>query len=168
MLKMYRGKQIIFTAHCVLNQNSVIREWERAQGGFNDIIRVLLDYNISIVQLPCPEFTFLGEARPPKTKEEYDIPQYRRICEQLAEKTIEQIKEYITYGYKIIGVLGIEGSPSCDILGKKGIFMEELTQLMEKENIGLCSFDIPEKYIEGQDEKTVEQFRIFVEKNVNK
>lgn len=164
---MYRGKQIIFTAHCVLNQNSVIREWERAQGAFNDILRVLLDHNISIVQLPCPEFTFLGEARPPKTKEEYDIPEYREVCVQLAKKTIEQIKEYKTYDYKILGVLGIEGSPSCDTLGKKGIFMEELIQLMYKENISLCSFDIPKKYIEGQDEKTVEQFRIFIEKRTN-
>lgn len=165
---MYRGKQIIFTAHCVLNQNSVIREWERAQGAFNDIVRILLDYNISIVQLPCPEFTFLGEDRAPKTKEEYDIPEYRRICVQLAEKTIEQIKEYMTYEYGILGVLGIEGSPSCDTLGKKGVFMEELIQLMKKENISLSSFDIPEKYIEGQADETVEQFRRFIQKSTNK
>ncbi len=159
---MIRGRKIIYTAHCVLNQNSVIREWERAPGAFNDIIRVLLDYNISIVQLPCPEFIYLGESRPPKTKEDYDIPEYRKLCRDLGEKIIVQMKEYKSKDYKIIGLLGIEESPSCDTLGEKGIFMEELEFLMNKENILLQSFDIPEDYIEGEGKQTIEKFKEFI------
>ncbi|GAA0176651.1 hypothetical protein SH2C18_00340 [Clostridium sediminicola] len=162
---MRREKKIILTAHCVLNQNSVIRDWERAQGAFNDIVRVFLDNNISIIQLPCPEFTFLGEGRPPMTKEEYDIPKYRIICAELAEKVIDQIKEYIRNEYKILGVVGIEGSPSCDTLCKKGVFMEVFQKLLNEENINLSSFDIPENYIEGKDKATVEQFKRFIKIN---
>ncbi|MBS4538762.1 hypothetical protein GOQ27_09820 [Clostridium sp. D2Q-11] len=161
---MHRKKQIIYIAHCVLNQNSVIREWERAQGAFNDIIRVIIDNNISIIQLPCPEFTFLGEDRPPKTKEEYDTPEYREICTNLASKVVNQMKEYLNHEYKIIGILGIMGSPSCDTLGKRGIFIEELQQLMIDENIQLDTFDIPEEYLEGEDKETVESFKKFIDK----
>jgi len=161
---MLRNKKIIYIAHCVLNQNSVIRDWERSQGAFNYIVRVLLDNNISIVQLPCPEFTFLGEARPAMTKEEYDRPDYRRLCRELSEKVTDQMKEYLVNSYKILGVLGIGGSPTCDTLRKKGIFIEELIGLMDKENIHLDSFDIPEEYVEGEDNKTIERFRKFINK----
>lgn len=163
---MHRGKQIIYTAHCVLNQNSVIREWERAKGAFNDIIRVLLDYDIAIIQLPCPEFTFLGETRPTKTKEEYNIPQYRIMCKNLTKEIIKQMKEYITYDYKIIGIVGVKGSPSCDTLGRKGIFMEELVKLLNDENIQLDFFDIPDEYIEGKSIDTIHEFKKFIENKV--
>jgi predicted secreted protein len=160
---MYRKKQIIYIAHCVLNQNSVIREWERAQGAFNDIVRVILDNNISIVQLPCPEFIFLGESRPPKTKSEYNTYEYRELCSELAAKTLSQMKEYLQHDYKIIGILGIEESPSCDSLGEKGVFMEELLKSLDSENIKLPTFDIPEKYIEGQSKEIVGNFKKFIE-----
>lgn len=163
---MHREKLIIYTAHCVLNQNAVINGWERAQGAFNDIIRILLDSNISIVQMPCPEFTFLGEDRPPKTKEEYDTPEYRKLCKELALRLVEQMVEYRKHGYKIIGLLGICQSPSCDTMGKKGIFMEELFMLLEKENLQLPTFDIPEDYREGEADGAVKQFENFVKEKL--
>jgi len=160
---MLRRKKIIYTAHCVLNQNAVIRDWERAQGAFNSILKVLLDKNISIVQLPCPEFTFLGESRPPMTKKEYDTLEYRSICRKLATGVVHQMKEYLNNSYEIIGLLGIGGSPSCDTLGEKGVFIEELVNLMNAENIHLDYFDIPECYMEGEDEEVIKDFCFFCE-----
>lgn len=162
---MHRSKKIIYTAHCILNQNSVIRDWERAKGAFNDIVRVLLDKSISIVQLPCPEFLFLGEDRPAMTKEEYDTEEYRTVCKDLVINIINQMKEYVQNGYDIIGLLGIEASPSCDTLGNKGIFMEELQGLLTVEDIQLSSFDIPEDYIEGKNMDTILEFKEFVKNN---
>lgn len=161
---MLRKKKIIYTAHCILNQNAVIRDWERAQGAFNSIVKVLLEKNISIVQLPCPEFTFLGESRPPMTKEEYDTSEYRSVCSQLAKGIVSQMKEYLNNNYEIIGLLGIGGSPSCDTLGENGVFIEELLNLMNAENIHLDFFDVPEHYVEGEDEETVKDFFTFCEK----
>jgi len=156
-----RKGKIIYITHCVLNQNAVIRDWERAQGAFNNILRVLLDQNISIVQLPCPELTFLGKNRQSRTKEEYDTFEYRNICRQLAKGIVNQMKEYTNNNYQIIGLLGIEESPSCDSLGEKGIFIEELFTLMGNENIYLDSFDIPKEYMEGGGEKTIKDFYYF-------
>lgn len=160
---MLRGKQIIYIAHCVLNQNSVIRDWERAQGAFNSIIKVIMDNNISLVQLPCPEFIELGESRPPMTKEEYDIPSYRLTCQRLSNNIIKQMKEYIKYDYKIIALLGIQESPSCDTLGKTGIFMEELLKQASGENINIDLYDIPEAYIEGESNEIVDDFKRFLQ-----
>lgn len=159
---MHRGKEIIYISHCILNQNSVIREWERAKGAFNEIIKVILDKNISIIQLPCPEFIFLGEARPPMTKEEYDTVEYRTICKELAEKVVVQMKEYIINDYKIIGLIGISNSPSCDTLGNQGVFMEELQKLMKEKDIKLETFDIPSDYVEGENNDIASQLRNFI------
>lgn len=159
---MHRKRKIVYISHCILNQNAVIRGWERAQGAFNNIVRILLEENISIIQLPCPEFTFLGENRPPKTKKEYDIPAYRSLCSQLAIKVVSQMKEYIMNDYQILGLVGIQASPSCDTLGEKGIFMEELMKLIKEENIDLNFFDIPEGYKEGQSQEFLDAFKGYI------
>lgn len=146
----------------MLNQNAVIREWERAQGAFNNIVRVLLDCDIGILQLPCPEFTYLGERRPPMTKVEYDTEEYHLHCRKLAIPMVNQIDEYVKNDYEIIGLIGIQGSPSCDRLGQGGIFMEEFIGLLEKENIHLKVFDIPEQYLEGHCDEVVDGFKQFI------
>ena len=132
---MVRQKTLILTAHCVLNQNAVIRDWERAPGAFNRLVKVLLDKNVGILQFPCPEMAFLGEARPPKTKEEYDTPDYRTLCQQLAAPLVKQVVDYRNNGYQILGLLGIGESPSCDTLGDRGVFMEELIKQLEKKTL---------------------------------
>lgn len=159
---MNRQKKLMITAHCVLNQNAVVRDWERAPGAFNKLVKVLLDENVSIIQLPCPEMAYIGEERPPKTKEEYDTPAYRMLCQHLAAPVVQQVADYHKNGYHIIGLLSIGKSPSCDTLGEKGVFMEELMCQLAKENIALKCFDIPESYLEGKDLETVAVLKNFL------
>lgn len=161
-----RKKQLLLVAHCVLNQNAVIRDWERAQGGFNRLIQMMLAENLSILQLPCPEFAFSGEDRPPRTKEEYDTPAYRTLCCRLAQPVVEQAKEYQRHGYSIQGLLGIGESPSCDTLGNRGVFMEELLAMMAAEGIDIDSFDVPEDYSEEQGEEVLPNFKRFINKEL--
>ena len=156
-----RGKRLILISHCVLNQNAVVRDWERAVGAYNDIAMVLLEQDFGIVQLPCPEFSMLGEERPPLTWEEYDVPPYRTHCRELAAEPAKQIKEYVKKGYQIVGLLGIQESPSCDTTRKRGIFMEELLGLLAAASIHLRTFDIPESYRKGQPGDVLEQLRRF-------
>ncbi|AOT70438.1 CD3072 family TudS-related putative desulfidase [Geosporobacter ferrireducens] len=163
---MHRKKRILFTAHCILNQNAVIRGWERAKGGFNGIIQIILENNIAIVQLPCPEFTFLGENRPPMTKQEYDTEGYRKHSREILEIILKQFGEYITQGYSIVGILGIEGSPSCDTLREKGVFMEELLEMLAKQGIYVKTFDVPEDYLEGKDHYILKEFEEFIHQQV--
>ncbi len=159
---MKRKKNVVILAHCILNQNSVVRDWERAQGGFTNIILEILQANIGIIQLPCPEFSYLGENRPPMTKNEYETDAYHKFCKTLIKPTIQQIEEYLNNGYHLKGIVGISDSPSCDIKGVQGIFMEELFKLLDSRKIKLRTFEIPEQYIEGEAEKIVSQFKQFL------
>lgn len=162
---MRRGKRLVLASHCILNQNSVVKDWERASGAYNDIVRLLLERDIGIFQLPCPEFKYLGEERPPMSKEQYDIPAYRDLCRKLAKEVTDQLKEYESHGYSILGLLGIENSPTCDTTSVRGIFMEELLLLLETEGIPLSSIDISENYVEGDQGIQLDLLREFLEEN---
>lgn len=145
------SKQIAYIAHCILNQNAVINGWERADGAFNHLMMQLLERDIAVIQLPCPEFSFLGEARPPMTKAEYnDLKDYRQHCHALAKPVVEQMKVYLSKGYTLVGLIGIGSSPSCSIHGERGVFAEVLISLMTEASITIPYIDIPESYEEGK------------------
>lgn len=159
---MLRNKKIIFTAHCVLNQNSVIKDWERSTSSFKTIIDLIIKEDISIIQLPCPELKHLGLDRPPLSKEDYDNSEYRQLCSQLTESIVEEILVYKKENYKIIGLIGIEESPTCDTNGQKGIFMEELFKKLNHKDLKLRTFDIPEKYSEIEKFSLKNEFKSFL------
>jgi predicted secreted protein len=162
---MNRSRKLILTAHCVLNQNAVVREWERAPGAFNSLVKVMLDENLGILQLPCPEMAFAGEDRPPRTREEYNTPEFRELSRNLARPLVQQVAEYQRQGYQIVGLLGIGDSPSCDTRGEQGVFMEGLMELLKAAGVSLTTFDVPEAYMEGSSEKVVEEFRNYLKDN---
>ncbi|KAB3527290.1 hypothetical protein F8153_12570 [Alkaliphilus serpentinus] len=85
-----------------------------------------------------------------------------------AETVANQMREYINNNYQILGLIGIQESPSCDTLGKKGIFMEELMGLFKRDNIDISFFDVPEGYIEGESEVTIDAFRKHIKSILDK
>jgi predicted secreted protein len=135
---MRRSKQIIVVAHCVLNQNTVIPEEARSPGMLKSAVDWCGRQGYGVVQLPCPEFTFLGPDRPPMTREQYDTPEYRRHCRAILRPVIEQLIVYQRHGYQIVGGIGIARSPSCD--PGRGVFMEEFLALAEREGVNLHFF----------------------------
>jgi len=159
---MRRNKTLILTAHCILNQNSVLHDWERAKGPFTKIVQTLISEDISIIQLPCPEFAYLGPDRAPKTKLEYDSPEYRALCKKLAQPIIDQVLTYHKHDYNILGLVGIENSPTCDSNLQKGIFVEELTNILRLKGIILRSIDIPEQYVEGCNTNFKKALELFI------
>ncbi|MFD3157043.1 CD3072 family TudS-related putative desulfidase [Haloimpatiens sp. FM7330] len=147
---MKRNKKLILISHCILNQNSVVKPLARAKGAF-PIIKSFIDEGVGIIQLPCPEFKFLGPNRKPMSKEEYDTPQYRELCRNLFLPILEDIKKYIENGYELQTIIGINQSPTCSITGKRGVFMDEIFKILEKENIHIDSLEIPTDYTEDSD-----------------
>lgn len=142
---MLRSKSLVILCHCVINQNSVVMPLARAKGSFQ-FVKQLIDEGLGIIQLPCPEFKYLGITRRPMEKEEYDTKEYRRLCRDLAIPTVKDIEEYLKEGYSIKGIVGIEESPTCSISGKRGIFMEELINELEIRNIQLSYVEVPADY----------------------
>ncbi|MFS0822276.1 CD3072 family TudS-related putative desulfidase [Bacillus sp. 1P02SD] len=132
---MQRSKKILLVSHCILNQNTVIESEARADGAIMSAIDWAMKEGFGFLQLPCPEFTFLGLSRPPMTYEQYNTPEYRKHCKEILEPVLNQAKEYFKNGYEIAGILGIKSSPSCD--PSRGIFMEELIALFAENEINL-------------------------------
>jgi len=146
---MHRKKKIMILSHCILNQNSVVHPLARAKGAYTAIVEKILKEEIGIVQLPCPELLHLGEERPPKTKGEYDTPAYRQLCRSLLQLPMWQIQEYDRHGYHIIGILGINESPTCSLLEARGILMEEFESALQDAKISLPVLGVPTDYLEG-------------------
>lgn len=153
---MDRNKKLIIVSHCILNQNSVVEPLARAKGPF-PIAKIFLDMGVGVLQLPCPEFKFLGPIRVPMSKEEYDTKEYRELCKNLFVPILEDIKKYISAGYDIKGIIGINESPTCSITGNRGIFMEEIFKLLEKEEIFIDYLEVPTDYSEDSNYTNFEQ-----------
>ncbi|TJX64068.1 hypothetical protein E8P77_13440 [Soehngenia saccharolytica] len=142
-----RGKKIVVVSHCILNQNCVVQPMARAKGAFKIASR-FIEEGIGIIQLPCPELRHFGLERKPMSKFDYDTPIHREMCRHMLRPVIKEIEEYTNHGYEIVGVVGIEDSPNCDINENRGIFMQELFKLLNDANIQLKSYEIPLDYDE--------------------
>lgn len=138
---------VIFVCHCLLDPLT------RAEGTKEidrNIIKVLMDRNISILQLPCPEMVHGYEfSRPPCNKEDYDTPAYRKHCRRLAEDVAETVEHYRKI-FTVSGLISIGGSPSCGFsrthvkgehVKEPGVFMEELQRVFEEKGIEITICD---------------------------
>lgn len=132
---MKRSKTILLTSHCIFNQNTVVYDEARSLGAIPSVIQWIEEKGYGVLQLPCPEFTYLGLDRKPMTYEEYDNEPYRAHCRKILQPVMEQLQEYVRAGYRLVGIVGIESSPSCDF--RRGVFMEELEKLLKTYHIPL-------------------------------
>ncbi len=161
---MDRSKKVILVSHCILNQNTVVYPLARAEGAYRDIVTELMNKGIGIHQLPCPEYMYLGLKREPMTKQQYETEDFRRLNKGIASDAVGIIKEYINSGYNVLGVIGINESPTCSINGEKGIFMEELLCSLSEEDIKLRLIDVPSDYYDGvRGESFIKALRDFIE-----
>lgn len=165
---MLRSKKVIFLSHCILNQNTVVKSLARAKGAYKEVVDLIMNYGIGIGQMPCPEMLFLGMKRPSMTKLDYEnANDFRKLCRELAEGVINYIRAYIEAGYKIVGIVGINCSPTCSIGGERGIYMEELFSLLDKENISLSFAEISTSFQEDKDNsEEINRLRRFIEDNL--
>jgi predicted secreted protein len=130
-------------AHCLLNPLTRVKGLEstpfRAAG--------------SVVQLPCPEALYLGLERWAVTRNQLDVPEFRRFCRSIIAHYADLLEMMARSGASI-RIVGIAGSPSCGIIttssgypgGRvqeadhtrvpgRGIFMEELLAELERRGI---------------------------------
>lgn len=150
-----RKKQVVFLAHCFLNTNTRFPGGSGFKGGTLPLVQKILTMGIGIRQLPCPELNCLG-----LEKKDYGelTPEELRSCYyETAERVISEMKSYQKFGYDIIGVIGMDPSPSCGVYQAKGkgtilgidsdtseekepgVFIEELRKLIGNSELG----DVP-------------------------
>ncbi|HTY57511.1 MAG TPA: hypothetical protein VMF59_01785 [Bacteroidota bacterium] len=148
-----RSRRIVFLAHCFLNMNTRFPEGADFPGANAPLVELLLQSEVGIVQMPCPEFLCLGleKTRWGMGSEAAIRGAFRRVAETVAD----QIEAYGRCGYEILGIIGMNPSPSCGVevskgkgtmLGRDrdtsektefGVFIEELTMLIRDRGLPL-------------------------------
>ncbi|MEA1929046.1 MAG: hypothetical protein U9N73_12640 [Candidatus Auribacterota bacterium] len=180
-----RAGKIIFVAHCLLNQNAKVQGIARYPAAVRPIIDLLLDNDIAIYQMPCPEMLYLGAMRWGQVKPQYDSPMFRRHCRRLAEEVLDQLEDYRRCGYHVPGFLLTDGSPVCGLkktpvpaedgstwggmvwsvpaqrfAGESGIFTEELKAEADRRNCkDIIYLSFPEVDEAGRLEETLEEIK---------
>lgn len=163
---MKRARKVVFLSHCILNQNTVVEPLARVEGPYGKLLSLIMEKGVGIHQLPCPEFRHLGLARRPMTKEEYDTYEFRSLCRSLADDSLAIVREYIDNGYQVLGLIGINHSPTCSIDGNRGIFMEEYIGGLEDLGLDLAMLDLPTDYLDGDESrKFLEKVEMLLERD---
>ena len=108
--------KLLLVAHCILNPYSRIHGGQAHDTLAKEMVKLALDNNVGIIQLPCPEITLLGAKRWAQCYEQYDTPAFHKHCEAIIEKIIDQLVEQTKDDKTIIAAIGIAGSPSCAVL----------------------------------------------------
>jgi predicted secreted protein len=110
-----RAGQIVFLTHCILNQNAKVRGIAAYPAAVRPVVDLLLDHNVGIYQMPCPEMAYLGAMRWGQVRDQYDSPMFRRHCRRLAEGVLDQAEDYLHAGYRVLGFIMMDGSPVCGL-----------------------------------------------------
>ncbi len=116
------SEKVLFVSHCILNTASKVANSDpellsREEELRRSLLRLALEEDIGLVQLPCPEFTMYGSRRWGHVREQFDNPFFRSHCRHILEPAIAQLLEYAgrPEAFDLLGIVGIDGSPSCGV-----------------------------------------------------
>ena len=113
-----RSKKVVFIAHCLLNQNAISDGTAVRPAAFEQLAYALLEREIGIVQMPCPELCCLGLDRGDEAGGQRDVleentriraemqkPRAHGRLTALVEQVMWQIGEYHRHGFEILAQL---------------------------------------------------------------
>jgi predicted secreted protein len=140
-----RAKKLLVIHHCLINQNAKAEGTEDFAALEPRLTSFAKSHDLGLLQLPCPELIFAGVDRKPNTKDHYDTQAFRKLCAQIAESYAQIIAIYIKQGYRVYGIVGVDGSPSCGVntthvlrnkrsvrIKGKGILVEEFSKRIQQ------------------------------------
>lgn len=159
MFSDIRSKKIILVSHCILNQNSISDGTADYPGTNESILKLLMESKVGIIQMPCPEILCLGldrgdihggerEVVIENTRIRHNLEKTAstEIINNFVNQIVFQIEEYIKNGFTIMGIIGINRSPSCGVnttskndqeVAGEGVFIEILRKTLEEKNINI-------------------------------
>jgi len=150
----YTEKQeITVAAHCLLNPLTRVR----------GLAPLPFQPEGPVVQLPCPEALYLGLERWAVTRNQLDVPQFRRFCRSLIEQYVDLLQMLAREGARL-RIVGLAGSPSCGVIttssgytggrvqecehthvSGRGVFMEELLAELERRGVPFHAEEVGKK-----------------------
>jgi len=163
-----RSRRVVFVAHCILNQNAKIDGCARCPGAMRELVSELVDADLGIVQAPCPELMCLGLDRGAVTSAECTVEsEDTRVgrlmaegeasarCDALARDVAWQAQEYARHGFQVVGLIGVNGSPTCGVernwregaeREEPGVFVRQV-----RERLLAAGMDVPMRGVRAGD-----------------
>lgn len=139
--------EVWVVAHCLLNPSTRVKGIEPAQ------FHLRPEGRGPMIQLPCPEALYMGLDRWAVTRNQLDVPEFRRFCRSLITHYAD-LAEMLSKKGARIRVVGVAGSPSCGVrttsagyeggrvrecghshVSGRGVFMEELLAELERRGV---------------------------------
>jgi predicted secreted protein len=130
-----RSKKIIFLSHCILNENTRYLGGAFTRGMLSTVVQEIDCKGYGIVQLPCPEQKAWGGVLKKYMLLSYGANNSRSLLnlfsgalfllfmlhtkmvyKKIAHDVVSIIEDYKNSGFEVIGIVGIDGSPTCGIL----------------------------------------------------
>ncbi|MDQ1282930.1 MAG: hypothetical protein QG666_720, partial [Euryarchaeota archaeon] len=96
------SQEITIVSHCLLNPLT------RVKG----LSPVHFSPAGPVIQLPCPEALYMGLDRWTVTKNQMDVPQFRRFCRALIAPYADLMEMLARKGVRL-RIVGLAKSPSC-------------------------------------------------------
>jgi predicted secreted protein len=127
-----RSKKVLFTAHCLLNENTRYLGGAFRKGVVKEFVDEIYRNDIGIVQMKCPEQKAWGGILKKKMWLGLGIKNSllykfrklyliyfkwhtRRICRKIAKEVINEINDYLKIGFQVVGIIGVRSSPCCGV-----------------------------------------------------
>lgn len=142
---MKRSKKFVFVPFCFFAQGiraeGIVKRYSSV---ITPIAELLIQEEVNIVQMPCPEIEYEGIKRKPAGKKKYNNENYREICQRRAKEIVAFMERLEEDNFHVLCILGLENSPSCAVdylfergqkLKGSGVFIEELKNEMERKKI---------------------------------
>ncbi len=133
---MAKKRYFIIVSHCLLNPSTRVHLLGRRYQVAEQIAAYFLSKHISIIQLPCPEFTAMGYWRNPQGRQQYDNVFFRKHCRQSLETYVDMICELKNNNNTPLCYIGIQGSPNCSIYwGKHKVNKYKTESMIEDDTV---------------------------------
>lgn len=136
-------KSLLVVSHCILNSAAKVQQDEKELAEEykvrDRLLKLAIQKEIQLLQLPCPEFTLYGSQRWGHVKNQFRHPFFRKVSEDMLEPFLLQLEEYFQHpeSFCVLGIVSVEGSPSCgyrstctgEWKGEIGTDQEHISQL---------------------------------------
>ena len=127
-----RSRRVVFVSHCLLNENVRYLGGACRPGPITERLREWEDAGVGICQMPCPEQLAWGGVLKRRIWPAFGARRsvlwplrglvlaafdaYTRFrYALLARRVVAEIRDYRRSGFEVIGLVGVDGSPSCGI-----------------------------------------------------
>lgn len=153
-----RGRRLIATIECMLNQNCRDVGAASFPAMNRELLRLCSEHEVGIIQIPCPEMQVLGlmrrRASGVSIRRALDSEAGHLQCQEISAAIADQLQQYIRHDFKVLAVLGgNEQSPGCAIPEGQGTQADGAGILMRalQSELRARSIDVPFKSMRDAD-----------------